>query len=858
MKLLARFLLLGALLISGRTSLAAPVSNELFSESALSPYLELPEDTSGGRLRGRKTEILLRNSEGRLYLPESVTLNLFDDMILDAWLVERYRNSKGIDVWRGYTYLPELEHMPGFANVMLYLNYATNRISGLINYHGRLFVLEPSADEGQYFLSEYQHLPYQDHSVQAGGEFFESYHSKPLEYLLPYSDQNSVVIDVFIGFSESARRLFVDLDLVATQMVEEVNNALVNSQVENVRLDLTGTGVAANNPGVLPEVVSQVEHWFTKKIHELQPDVVAFVQPRKERDTALGHGSLGAYVSDNGFSTTAVFPPTAVFRHEMGHNLGGGHCAGDRNLKDFPYAHGYSNSNSGWKTIMCGNNINMYSNPDVLDHLGYPMGDPETANMARVWRERAKAISLHRRSSALTTVMVDTSSGEFRKDGRCSLGEALENANHRERYWADCAFGQNIKIVFDGSLFGERLFLDRMPSVSGKVLIDCGYGRVSLSTSKEAPVLTVLKGGEVSFKNCSVRGHHSKKADALVNQGELVLERTTVADANTGILNQGVLLLKESTVENNTYGIVTVGESVVLEQSVVRDNLVAGFYGQNKKKTTIHIVESTIEKNGGGIVMDTVSEAFMMIHKSTISDNGVEGGVFGGIYLRGTPHCIIQESTISGNKALEGGAIYAGSTPQLLLVYTTVTNNLSDSGSGAVHIPATAKDIRFNQSILSDQQHQGSNCFIEPPATVKFLMNSVVSDDSCTMGDGTNILGVSARLNELLYNGGYTRTHSLQQHSPAVNGTLDCCCTAVDQRGQKRPEVGCDIGAYQTSPYEYVKTTEVIPVAVGTSIEPDIGSDLIHRTSYPSPSNTLMKMNLSFLGIWLLLFYSLQ
>ena len=184
-------------------------------------------------------------------------------------------------------------------------------MSGLIHYHSRHFVIEPDREHGFYWISEYRYIPSQQHAVLTSSEYFDSYLKSPVEYTAWRSGMDETVIDVFIGFSDMASRQFADKNLVATQMVEEVNNALVNSQVEGVRLDLVGTGTIPANPGVLPGIVNQIEEWFAREVNELKPDMIAFVQALTGKEgEVLGHGSLGSYISDNGFSTNSIFAPS--------------------------------------------------------------------------------------------------------------------------------------------------------------------------------------------------------------------------------------------------------------------------------------------------------------------------------------------------------------------------------------------------------------------------------------------------------------------------------------------------------------------------------------------------------------------
>lgn len=192
------------------------------------------------------------------------------------------------------------------------------------------------------------------------------------------------IIDLFVGYSTAAVSSIgsANLTAYANDMVASVNNGLTNSEVDNVRLRLVGTGITSNNPGVVTSVLRDGPNWFASGLSSSGADLLCVVQePTNAPGSALGWGNKPGWVA------VAAVNRTTVYRHEVGHNAGSGHC--DNGIT--PYAAGYDNGH--WKTHMCGNKVNYYSNPDVLDDQGTPIGNPNTANNARLWRERAAAMS---------------------------------------------------------------------------------------------------------------------------------------------------------------------------------------------------------------------------------------------------------------------------------------------------------------------------------------------------------------------------------------------------------------------------------------------------------------------------------
>lgn len=199
--------------------------------------------------------------------------------------------------------------------------------------------------------------------------------------------QGETVIDVLAGFTQVAVDYIGDYEAFALGQIASVNRALKQSQVQGVRLRLVGTQVI---PGDYPitastgGTLSKVSTLFAQGMKQYSPDIVAmFVKGIPGVDTMTGGwGNVGGRYSVN------VISSASVFRHEVGHNIGGSHCSDGSS-----YKFGHNNGTVG--SIMCGNDIGYYSNPDVKDIRGVPLGDTRTANMARVWRENAAKMSAY-------------------------------------------------------------------------------------------------------------------------------------------------------------------------------------------------------------------------------------------------------------------------------------------------------------------------------------------------------------------------------------------------------------------------------------------------------------------------------
>ncbi|MFT4825004.1 MAG: putative outer membrane repeat protein, partial [Cryomorphaceae bacterium] len=229
-----------------------------------------------------------------------------------------------------------------------------------------------------------------------------------------------------------------------------------------------------------------------------------------------------------------------------------------------------------------------------------------------------------------------------------------------------------------------------------------------------------------------------------------------------------------------------------------------------------------VADNGAGILNEgTLSLATTSVTGNSASDNG------GGIYNQGD--LTLTASLVALNTAPNGGGIYSNAG-SLSVLYSTLSTNQADNG-GALWIsqPASAT---FNSTTVAfnEASTEGGGLWLETPETLVNLQNTLLSDNvgsdcggffpesngynlnadaSCGLS-GAGDSSVDPLLRSLLANGGATLTHALPVNSPAIDagnpavpGTDQAACSALDQRGVPRVEAdSCDIGAYEAAVQE--------------------------------------------------------
>jgi len=272
--------------------------------------------------------------------------------------------------------------------------------------------------------------------------------------------------------------------------------------------------------------------------------------------------------------------------------------------------------------------------------------------------------------------------------------------------------------------------------------------------------------------------------DDLIIEG--VRSVSSIIDANglDRVFDQraGVLQLKRVTVRNGRAdhggGIRSAVPTLVLEDSVVRDNVATGTGGGVWLSYPGQIVRSTVAMNragtqGGGIYAGVaVPNGVHDISNSTISNNHA-GASGGGIVIATSASgggAVIVHATIHLNAASAGNSLFidAGAAAALRnSLVTAVANNCA--GSGAI--------VHEGGSLA------GSSCGSVPVSPTIFgsLESLGLYHPPLTPGPA---LG-----------------HGLAGNSPAIGAASPAFCLPVDQRAIPRPEGGsCDSGAFEFHP----------------------------------------------------------
>ena len=196
----------------------------------------------------------------------------------------------------------------------------------------------------------------------------------------------------------------------------------------------------------------------------------------------------------------------------------------------------------------------------------------------------------------------------------------------------------------------------------------------------------------------------------------------------------------------------------------------------------------------------------------TILNQNSAIGQGGGLQTSGAATTTLDRVEVSFNTANQGGGIYQNAN-SLDLSNVTLSSNSSVGAGSAIYtrdvISVTNSTIAFNTGGNAIQTEGVGTATLRNTILHNPLVNNasttlttsgfnIDSDGSAGLAGTGDLNNVDPRLDSLLNNGGFGRTHALLGNSIALNAGANQGATATDQRGEYRDSLP-DIGAFESA-----------------------------------------------------------
>jgi CSLREA domain-containing protein len=298
-------------------------------------------------------------------------------------------------------------------------------------------------------------------------------------------------------------------------------------------------------------------------------------------------------------------------------------------------------------------------------------------------------------------IEVNTSADNTIKDGKCSLREAITNANVNWQFYMDCDTGfSDDGIYFSDSLGTATITLtSALPPIKDPAgLVIDGEHDITISGGNLYQVFSVTQIGQLTLDALKVKNGKSQITNiggAIWNAGTLEIRNCFFINnsANSGgAIFNGIarLTIKNSNFQNNKSSnggaIYNEGGQISIENGLFTDNT-AGNGGAIKNVYVPSILGTILSINGatlsgntskyGAGIYNTASAQLNITNASILKNKA--GYTGGGIYNLGD--LIVTASDISGNYAKTGGGIY---TEKALvdIKNSDLIRNTADQGAG--------------------------------------------------------------------------------------------------------------------------------------------------------------------------------
>ncbi len=315
-----------------------------------------------------------------------------------------------------------------------------------------------------------------------------------------------------------------------------------------------------------------------------------------------------------------------------------------------------------------------------------------------------------------------------------------------------------------------------------------------------------LTSGASGFEARSEGTVHAVGGSVRVDRSTVVSNRVVSSSGNNaasssggGLYTTGSLTVRTSKVNGNT-------------AEATGETGAAALGGGIRSDGALSVRSSTLDGNvaeasgfgatsavGGGIRAD----AGVTLEASTVSRNRASGETTiagGGMALTGSGTAMVTNSTLTANQSSGsgsgGGGLSASSNYSVTLLAVSVARNRAEQGGG-IQIAGTVNSARAT-ILSSNTATLGPNC--SGGTLLSQNYNLVGSMTGCTFApQGSDRVGLAAKLGPLAANGGPTQTILPRPGSPALNWIPEAQCgVARDQRGVARPQGRrCDIGAVE-------------------------------------------------------------
>lgn len=389
-----------------------------------------------------------------------------------------------------------------------------------------------------------------------------------------------------------------------------------------------------------------------------------------------------------------------------------------------------------------------------------------------------------------------------------------------------CSTGDGGAILSYGTLYvnnSKLLYNQTSPSWSGSAIHNWGQlylfaTEIAYNSGGGGAVKPRSSAAQTSIVNCNFHDNQSTASAGGGYGGAMQLH-----DAPYVVVS-GSTFTNNSAATQGGAIYVNVGSTLVGDKTTFSGNSTPGSGGAMGIDGVVRITKSTLSgnsaaANGGAIFLGQAGNGGQ-IYPTDVTFSGNKAFEGGAVYATPDGYAVIWNTTITGNSAANGGGI-VDTNVCIHLVNVTISGNSASNAGGGLICQGTSL---VNTTISDNSAPDGGGIYDDgyPPTMTNTLLakngaggncsggfdwqgggHNLSDDNTCGLavtGSGTDNV-TNLLLGPLANNGGLTMTHLPDAASAAIDAGSASGAPSTDQRGVPRPQfAGIDVGAVEYQP----------------------------------------------------------
>ncbi|HEY2988124.1 MAG TPA: right-handed parallel beta-helix repeat-containing protein [Candidatus Binatia bacterium] len=384
--------------------------------------------------------------------------------------------------------------------------------------------------------------------------------------------------------------------------------------------------------------------------------------------------------------------------------------------------------------------------------------------LARSVAGAALLLALGQGVAQAATITVNTNIPKILADGKCSLVEAIINANNDALTHPDCAAGSGADTIVLPAASVHTVLNDydftygatRLPAITSQITIEGNGSKITRKKSKvQSRLMAVTTTGDLTLKNVTLSGGQHSYGGALFNYGGLMINESTITGnsavtggavangAGAGLVIEDSLFSKNTAVTGggifNYKGDVTVRNSSLTGHKTIFSG--GGLYDVSGTVTIESVIIDGNKAGAGGAIY--AKGSLLDVNSSMISGNSAGshgGGIWIASTLGGSATVTIANSTVAGNKAhySSAGILHQNFGGTLTIQNSAVLGNTASAGGGGIE--QTSGTMTIENSTISGNRggSEGAGIWNQNTATIR---NSTISGNTSKRSGGVRNSG---------------------------------------------------------------------------------------------------------------------